>query len=307
MRRASWVAVAAALVVGALALSSYRDQDYRPRFARTAGELVAVRDSTGVAFLPDGYRVTDVTLVSDNGFQVRARVRSPNLQDGIRRPAVIMMGGYKGGRAVVEIPDSASGLVLASVEYPYDPRNRPRGRAWLWRFPGVRRAMLDTPPAILLLAQYLYVREDVDPDRVTILGASFGAPFAVAAAATDRRIAGVALVHGGGDIESLVTGVLEGNVPARTVPFVSRLIALGLAPLEPTKYAGMIAPRPLLMINATDDETIPRESALALYHAARRPKRIVWDATRHVSVSERDIIEELLNETLAWMRERGLR
>jgi len=207
----------------------------------------------------------------------------------------------------VEIPDSASGLVLASVEYPYDVRGLPRGFAWLWRFPGIRRAMLDTPPAILLLAQYLYVREDVDPDRVTILGASFGAPFAVAAAATDRRIAGVALIHGGGDIESMVTGVLEGNVPVRTVPFVSRLIALGLAPLEPTKYAGMIAPRPLLMLNATDDETIPRESTLALYHAARRPKRLVWHATRHVALSEPGVIDDLLDEVLVWMRERGLR
>jgi cephalosporin-C deacetylase-like acetyl esterase len=268
---------------------------------------MAVRDSTGIAFLPDGYRVTDVTLVSDNGFQARARVRSPNLQDGLRRPAVIMMGGYKSGRAVVEIPDSAGGLVMASVEYPHGLRSRPRGIAWLWRFAGVRRAMLDTPPAILLLAQYLYTREDVDPDRVTIVGASFGAPFAVAAAATDRRIAGVALVHGGGDFESLVAGALSGSVPAWTVPFASRGIALGLAPLEPTKYAAAIAPRPLLMLNATDDETIPRESVLALYHAARRPKRLVWSATRHVSRSERGVIEELLNETLVWMRDRGLR
>jgi fermentation-respiration switch protein FrsA (DUF1100 family) len=304
MRRAGWVAAAAALAVGALALSSYRDQDYRSRFARMAGELVAVRDSTGVAFLPDGTRVTDVTLVSDAGFRVRARVRSPGLQDGVRRPAMIVIGGYKTGRAVVEVPDSTSGLVLASVEYPYDVRNRPRGLSWLWRFPGVRRAMLDTPPAILLLAQYLYTRDDVDPDRVTVLGASIGAPLAVAAAATDRRIAGVALVHGGGDIKGMLAGVLE---PAWTVPLASRLIALGLAPLEPTRYAGMIAPRPLLMLNATDDEMIPRKSALALYHSARRPKHLVWYKTRHVALSERGVINDLLDEVLAWMRERGLR
>lgn len=305
LRRAGWLAaLAAAVAVGALALGAYRGQDYRPRFARAAGELVAVRDSTGVAFLPDGYRVTDVTLVGDTGFEARARVRAPGLQDGVRRPALILIGGYEVGRAVVQLPDSAAGLVLASVEYPYDFGSGPRGVSWLWRFAGVRRAWIDTPPAILLLVQYLCIREDVDPDRVTILGAGPGTPYAVAAAATDRRIGGVALLHGGNDLGRMMADAPAGGLPGWTISPISRLITLAVAPLEPSKYAGAIAPRPLLMLNATDDEVVPRESALALYEAARRPKRLIWHQQRDAA---RQASAELMAETLAWMRERDLR
>jgi fermentation-respiration switch protein FrsA (DUF1100 family) len=58
------------------------------------------------------------------------------------------------------------------------------------------------------------------------------------------------------------------------------------------------------MLNATDDRAVPRESALALYEAARRPKRLVWHPRRDAA---RQAGGELMAETLAWMRERDLR
>ena len=307
MKRVGCATAVAALLVGAAALTVYQRQDYRPRFARAAGELVAVRDSTGVAVLPNGDLVTEVTLVSDTGLRVRARVRSPGLYDGVRRPAIIVLAGYKLGPEAVQVPDTTGGVVLASVDYPFDLRQRPSGIAWAWKAFGIRHAMVQTPPAILLLAQYLYVRGDVDPDRVTVLGASLGAPFAVAAAATDRRLAGVVLFDGGGDIARMMEEVLDDGVQAWARRPLAALVALLLAPLEPTRYAGDLAPRPLIMFNATGDEAIPRESALALYEAARRPKRIVWRTSRHITLSERDAIHGLMDETLVWMRERGLR
>ncbi len=307
MRRPGCVTALAVAVVGVAALAAYRQQDYRPRFARAAGELVAVRDSTGIAVLPDGSTVTEVTLVSDTGFRTRARVRSPGLRDGVRRPAIIILGGYKLDRTVIDVPDTTGGVILASAGYPYDVRHRPTGIAWLWGAFTVREAMLDTPPSILLLAQYLYTRGDVDPERVTILGASLGAPFALAAAATDRRIRGLVLLDGGGDIARMMTPVLEGHVPDPLVPVVARAVAVLLAPLEPTRYADALAPRPLLMLNASGDEQIPRASSLALYEAARQPKRIVWRETHHIALSERDVVESLMDETLVWMREQGLR
>ena len=294
---------ALAIVAVAAALGAYRSYDYRPRFARAAGELVGVRDSTGIGTAKDGKRLTEVTLIGDTG----ARVRAEGTRSGERRPAAILLGGYKTGRKAVDIPASTGTLVLLSIEYPYEGPERPRGLDWLRHFGDMRRAILDTPPAILLAAQFLYSREDVDPSRVTVIGVSLGVPFSVAAAATDKRIAGAALLHGGGDIAKMSEYAFADRGPAWLMRALSRGLAWVVAPLEPTRYAGDIAPRPALMVNADGDEFIPRSSVLELYDALRQPKRIVWIPSAHVATSDEEVVEQLMSITLEWMAERGLR
>lgn len=307
MKRRGLILLLIAVCAIATALAAYRRYDYRPRFARTAGELVAVRDSTGIGPARDGKRLTEVTLVSDTGLEVRARVRALGGVGGERYPAAILLGGYKTGRKAVDIPAQTGNLVLLSIEYPYTGPEKPRGWDWVRYFGTMRRAIIDTPSAVLLAAQYLYTREDVDPSRVSIIGVSLGVPFSVAAAATDKRIAGAALLHGGGDISRMAYYAFADRGPA----WVMRALAWGLswvvAPLEPTLYAGDVAPRPVLMVNAASDEFIPRSSVLDLYDALRQPKRIVWLETAHVATSEEEVVDELMAITLEWMAERGLR
>ena len=303
--------IAAALLIAAAAvaaaLAAYRNYDYRPRFARAAGELVAVRDSTGYGMAKDGKQLTEVTLVSDTGLEIRARVRADGAPSGERYPAAILLGGYKTGRNAVDIPVGTGNLVLLSIEYPYAGPERPRGLDWVRYFGTMRRAILDTPPAVLLAAQYLYTRGDVDPARVTVIGVSLGVPFSVAAAATDKRIAGAALLHGGGDIATMAYYAFADRGPA----WVMRALAWGLswvaAPLEPTRYAPDVAPRPVLMVNAADDEFIPRSSVLELYGALGQPKRMVWLESAHIATGDDQVVEGLMSITLEWMTERGLR
>lgn len=307
MRRRRAVVGLLAVVAVAAALTAYRRHDYRARFARTAGELVAVHDSTGVGRARDGKQLTEVTLVSDTGLEIRARVRAAGTRSGERHPAAILLGGYKTGRKAVDIPAETGNLVLLSIEYPYSGPERPRGLDWVRHFGSMRRAILDTPSAVLLAAQYLYVRGDVDPERVTLIGVSLGVPFSVAAAATDKRIAGAALLHGGGDIASMAYYAFADRGPG----WVMRMLAFGLswvvAPLEPTRYAGDVAPRPVLMVNAADDEFIPRSSVLDLYGALRQPKRIVWLESPHIATSDEEVVNGLMEITLKWMAERDLR
>ncbi|HET9333770.1 MAG TPA: hypothetical protein VFQ21_09330 [Gemmatimonadota bacterium] len=306
-RRRRLFAFAIAAIAIVAALTAYRGYDYRPRFARAAGELVAVRDSTGIGMAKDGKRLTEVTLVSDTGFQVRARVRAEGSRSGERHPAVILLGGYKTGRKAVDIPRETADLVLLSIEYPYSGPERPRGLDWVRHFGAMRGAIVDTPPALLIAAQYLYSREDVDPGKVTIIGVSLGVPFSVAAAATDKRIAGVALLHGGGDIATMAYYAFADRGPA----WVMRALALGLAwvvaPLEPTRYAPDVAPRPSLMVNADGDEFIPRSSVLDLYDSLGQPKQLVWLPSAHVATSDEAVVDQLMAITLEWMTERGLR
>jgi fermentation-respiration switch protein FrsA (DUF1100 family) len=304
--RVAAVALIAAVAIAA-AMAAYRAYDYRSRFARVAGELVAVRDSTGIGTARDGKQLTEVTLVSDTGLEIRARVRADGAPSGERHPAAILLGGYKTGRKAVDIPTRTGNLVLLSIEYPYAGPQRPQGLDWVRYFGTMRRAILDTPSAVLLAAQYLYSRRDVDPERVSVIGVSLGVPFSVAAAATDKRIAGVALLHGGGDIGTMAYYAFADRGPA----WIMRTLAWGLswvaAPLEPTRYAGDVAPRPVLMVNAAEDEFIPRSSVLALYDQLRQPKRIVWLESAHVATSDEEVVDGLMTITLEWMAERGLR
>ncbi len=305
------VRVAAAALIAAVAvaaaLAAYRNYAYRPRFARAAGELVAVRDSTGIGTAEDGKQLTEVTLVSDTGLEIRARVRAEGAPPGERYPAAILIGGYKTGRKAVDIPTETGNLVLLSIDYPYSGPERPHGLDWVRYFGTMRRAILDTPPAVLLAAQYLYTRRDVDPEQVSVIGVSLGVPFSVAAAATDKRIAGAALLHGGGDIATMAYYAFADRGPA----WVMRALAWGLswvvAPLEPTRYAADVAPRPVLMVNAADDEFIPRASVLELYGSLRQPKRIVWLESAHIATSDDEVVDGLMTITLEWMSERGLR
>lgn len=308
VRRAGCLFALAAILVAIAAVWGYLREDYRPRFARQAGTLVAVHDSTGVGYGPDGKLVSDVTLISDTGLEVVVRVRAPERSYGTRHPAVILVGGFRTGRAAAQVPDETADLVLASVEYPYDgPRRGLSGWEWARRGPELRSAALETPSALLLAAQYLYAREDVDPDRVTIVGASLGVPFAAAAAATDRRLAGAALLHGGGDTGTLFSHAFGESMPPGLAPVLGTLVAWATAPLEPTKYVGHIAPRPVLMINASGDVMIPRESVAALYDATREPKRMIWLETSHVGTNEREVIDMLMGHTIEWMETRRLR
>ncbi|HUP19604.1 MAG TPA: prolyl oligopeptidase family serine peptidase [Gemmatimonadota bacterium] len=309
MRRAGCLIALAALGVLGLAVRGYLARDYRPTFSRIAGELVMVRDETQVGATESGDLVMDYTLVSDTGFTVRVRVRTPSdLATGERRPAVLLVNGLRTGIRAAEVPTSTGGAVMASVAFPYDGPTRDLSTwQWIRHFGEIRRGLIDTPSALLLAAQYLYSRPDVDPDRVTIIGVSLGVPFATAAAATDHRLAGAALIHGGGDLRRLLLAAYGDDRPGYVAEPAAAILAGVLAPLEPVKYVDDIAPRPVLVISATGDERIPRESVLALYEAARRPKKMVWVESTHVAASEREIIDDLMGHVLEWMGANGLR
>ncbi len=306
MRKTALIVLAAAIVL-VLALWRYSERDYRPLFSRIAGELVQVRDSTDFGRAEDGKQLTEVTLVSDTGLEVRVRVRALGERTGTRYPAALVVGGMRTGRKTVDVPLETENLVLASVDYPYDGPIWPQGWQWVrYLFP-LRRGFLETPPALLLAAQYLYTRDDVDPDRVSIIGVSLGVPFATATAATDRRLAGAALLHGGADIRRMAYYAYVDEGPRWVMGALAVITAWMVAPLEPAKYAGEIAPRPTLVVNATDDERIDPQSGDRLQRAVHQPKRVIWHESGHVHRSESEIVVELMEMTLEWMDANGLR
>lgn len=97
------------------------------------------------------------------------------------------------------------------------------------------------------------------------IGFSMGGVFGTRLLAGDDRLAAGVLVVAG----SPTVSVAE-RFPDRTD------LAVALAETDPCAAAGDIAPRPILMLNADQDEMFSRRSALALYDAFRPPKEIVF-------------------------------
>jgi uncharacterized protein len=82
------------------------------------------------------------------------------------------------------------------------------------------------------------------------------------------------------------------------VPYDERVLAAAMAvggagigppTLDPVAHIGRFAPRPLLFVNATRDERIPRAAAEALHGAALDPKEVLWFDAGHADLPGRAV------------------
>jgi pimeloyl-ACP methyl ester carboxylesterase len=106
----------------------------------------------------------------------------------------------------------------------------------------------------------------VDPRRTGIVGASRGAIVATIAGGVDRRLSPVLLLFAG-HYDALETNHLPAACPAN--------------------YIARIAPRPVLMINGTEDSDMIKDRAVEpLFKLARQPKQIIWTDGGHMFMNE---------------------
>jgi len=199
-----------------------------------------------------------------------------------RYPAVILLGGKTTGKYAVEYALDIQDVILLAPDYPYEPRDSYSIIEFAADIPEIRGAIVDMIPSVMLITDYLWQRPDVDTTRIVLLGYSFGAPFVPVLVAHDRRSAVAAMVYGGGDMGSLISHNVARYEGALVSDFVGRLSGLLLRSLEPLRFVDEISPIPLLMINGTGDEQVPRENTLMLYRAARQPKKLIWLESGHV-------------------------
>lgn len=286
-------AAAMTLVIAAAVLWLLRDPE--PYFRERRSSLATVDTASSV--LDGEVREQDVTLRAANGFVVRLTVRRPAEADTARRPLFVILGGQQRGRAAGRLVGTTRGNVFASIEYPFDGDDRAKGFALIAQLPAIRRALLDTPPAVLLALDYLLARPDVDTARVELVGASFGAPFATIATALDPRVTRLWIAHGGGGPYTLLSHNLQRDLPfppARvTVAGIANVIAAGPR-LAPERWIGRVAPRPVIMLNAREDEMIPRRSVDYLWHAAQEPREQIWLPGKHMRGTRPEVLDTLV-------------
>jgi len=246
---------------------------------------------------PGGYLSQALQVRGDNGRTVDLRVLRPADAAG-RLPLMVLLGGHRTGRDAVKLLGAPGPVIVAALDYPYTGPERPRGlRQSLATIPAAREALLDTPPSVCLALDWLIAQPWVDPTRVELVGVSLGVPFAAVAGALEPRFRRVWLIHGGADNRAWIAHNLERKVkqdwlrgPAAWLVW---LMAHGPT-IEAEYWVPRIAPRPLMIVGATEDRRLPPKLVEKLYAAAREPKELIWTAGGHVD-RRPEAVQQLLD------------
>jgi dienelactone hydrolase len=164
----------------------------------------------------------------------------------------------------------------------------------------IRRRAALTVMETRRLVDYLQTDSEIAAERIYLVGASFGAMMATIAAAQEPRIAGTALIYGGGDWKCFGDSTLLQQELGPWSTSAAAGAAFLLAPADPVHYAGKLASRPLLIQNGSRDTIVPASAAQALIDAAGKQAQVIWYDSDHVGLDEKHV-EVVLNDILAWL------
>ena len=256
------------------------------------------------------YLIDSVVLQDDRGLEVRGFLRIPKGEGPF--PAVVLLAGLNTGREsldwVMDVPETRR-VAFFTLDYPYQGKTYFRNFELLQELGPVYQALFDGVNAGIYAKRYLTEVPEIDPDRIFIVGVSFGAFYSIVSGAMDPDFAMVGVFFGGANIAHLLDhnmarqGILN-YTPIRWL--ASRIAAVILHPLEPTLWTGRIAPRPFLMINGKQDESLPIQYVMELYESAGEPKKLVWVDSMHIDRQGPSIVKELIGESAGWLQDLGL-
>ncbi|WP_020532518.1 alpha/beta hydrolase family protein [Flexithrix dorotheae] len=134
---------------------------------------------------------------------------------------------------------------------------------------------------------FLQTRGEIDPKRIGYFGISLGGIIGTIFCGVDNRVKVPVIALAGGNL-SLMLGL--DAFTEETKNFFSII--------DPVNYVDQIAPRPLLMINAENDEVIDPLTSKLLFQAAEEPKKIIWYSSKH-----RDLpVEKAYTAGISWFQ-----
>ena len=257
-----------------------------------------------------GQLLESVWLTSDSGLQVFFRIVR-NADSDTRQPVLVILGGHRTGSDAVDLFGDVGQRIVVGVDYPYDGPDKVKGVLPVARtIPTARQAFLDTVPAVSLIVDWLVEQPWVDADRIFLIGASLGVPFAATAAGRDHRIAGLILVHGAADNRLWLQTQVERRIDTEFLhyPLATVLHWLAYGPvLDTREHIARVSPRPVLIIGAREDERTPAGQTELLFEAAGEPRRLRFTDGQHIQPNRPGIIAELLrvaDEELAFLSAR---
>lgn len=206
-----------------------------------------------------------------------------------QRPAVICLHILDGSLELVRMLGSVlASRGVAALVFPlpyYGERGSPLGPRDILRNPERFVGVLNqTFLEVRRATDFLASRPEIDRDRIGIAGISLGGIVAASAAEREPRLYRAVLILSGGDLLKVVDTAAEAQ-PLREFfsklsdPERQRIMEI-FREADPLAQAESLKERALagrvLMINAEEDEVIPRECTQRLAEALGISDRIVW-------------------------------
>lgn len=218
-----------------------------------------------------------------------------------RPPCVLFLHGYGGKKEHGQLAASLlvpQGLAVMAIDARLHGERAEPGKSLL-----SPESLADGRPLVNTVIDnrraidYLGSRQDLDAERLTVLGVSMGGILGAVLAAVDERVDAAALLVAGGRWDLVVADSQHPSAQSiRELGLSSDQIRQVTATIDPVNFVGHIAPRPLLMVNGDKDEIIPRACAEALHAAAGEPKQVIWYQGGHVNVPL-----DVINTVLQWL------
>jgi isopenicillin-N N-acyltransferase like protein len=206
-----------------------------------------------------------------------------------KRPAVICLHILDGNEPLTELVCSVlanRGIPAIAFKLPYyGSRGTAKGPEALADNPklfvgAIAQAGEDIRRTIDLLAS----RAEVDAERIGITGISLGGIIAASTAGAEPRIYRAGLMLAGGDLLPIIQHAREtrqlNTMMGRLSPEQRVEVETQLAAADPLRHADALRGRAqagrVLMINAAEDEVIPRACTAKLAEALGIGDRVVW-------------------------------
>ena len=193
-------------------------------------------------------------------------------------PAVILLHGL-GDRKTVDYIEAghqyfaSAGYAVFRIdidnhgerkEYDYDFDLTDGYRYWTRTL--VAQTVFDLRRAI----DFLESRSEIDSERIGFFGISLGGVIGTIFSGVDEREKVPVIALAGGNL-TLMFGI----------DAVSDDVRDFFSIIDPINFVQNISPRPLLMINAENDEVIAPITSKMLFRKAKSPKEIMWFPSKH--------------------------
>ena len=120
---------------------------------------------------------------------------------------------------------------------------------------------------------FIEVREELDQNNIGFFGISLGGITGAVFCGVDKRVKVPVFALAGGQMNLMFgTSALSSD----TKDYLSII--------EPMNFVEQISPRPLLMLNAENDDIVLPMMSKLLYKKAEKPKNIIWYPAKHHTI-----------------------
>ncbi len=290
----AWGLAAVSLVVLFFATWLWRAAQQPPEHLARKGQLVKVEAVS--EYRLKGDEVREFRLFSDSGLVADIAVRRP-ARELEHRPLLMVMGGQETGRAAVDVIPDTRGATVAAISYPFGTVPHRSLVDVFLALPRIQQGIFDTPAVALLALDYLLSPDaGINPGRVELAGISFGAYLASVPAVLDSRIERLWLIHGGGAPAEVFDYGLGKRIPVTPVRLaVSNYLAgvAGAPHLGPEAWVPQLAPRPLILVHAERESSLPKSAVAALEAAVSGPVEILYTPGKHVHPKRPEVVDAI--------------